>query len=185
MGWRPDRGLDPGRAVASAAVRARLATHDDVDAICRVCAEGYRDTYPDLLEPEQIEAIVGEYCDPERIRGEIGPRPPAWSGWIVAEDDAGTVVCAGAGGMTAADVGEVFVLYAEPRLQRRGAGSAVLDLLTRGQREAGARTQEVAVTPGNEVALAFYAGHGFAVAGRRRPSQQARAEPSLLLRREL
>jgi hypothetical protein len=30
----------------------RLATLDDVDAICALCAEGYRDTYPDLLEPE-------------------------------------------------------------------------------------------------------------------------------------
>jgi GNAT superfamily N-acetyltransferase len=166
-------------------VRARLATQDDAEAICRVCAEGYRDTYPELLEPEQIEAIVGEYCDPERIRGEIDPRPPDWSGWLVAEDDDGTLVCAGAGGMTAADVGEVFLLYAEPRLQRRGAGSTVLDLLTRRQRDAGARAQEVAVTPGNDLALDFYAKHGFVLAGRRAPSQVARAEQSLLLRRAL
>ena len=36
-------------------MRARLATQDDVEAICGICAEGYRDTYPDLLDPEQIE----------------------------------------------------------------------------------------------------------------------------------
>jgi ribosomal protein S18 acetylase RimI-like enzyme len=166
-------------------VRARLATPDDVDAICRVCAEGYRDTYPELLEPEQIEAIVGEFYDPERVRGEIGPALPDWGGWIVAEDGDGTIVRAGGGGMTAPDVGEVFVLYAEPRLQRRRAGSAVLDLLTRQQRHAGARAQEVAVTPGNDVALAFYAKHGFVLAGRRRPYHLARAERSLLLRRDL
>jgi GNAT superfamily N-acetyltransferase len=166
-------------------VRARLATHDDVVAICRICAEGYRDTYPELLEPEQIEAIIGEFYDPDRVRGEIGPALPDWSGWIVAEDADGTLVCAGGGGMTAADVGEVYVLYAEPRLQRRGAGSAVLDLLTRQQREAGARAQEVAVTPGNEGALAFYARHGFALAGRRTPHHAARAEQSLVLRRDL
>jgi ribosomal protein S18 acetylase RimI-like enzyme len=87
--------------------------------------------------------------------------------------------------MTAPDVGELFVLYAEPRLQRRGGGSAVLDFLTRQQREAGARAQEVAVTPGNETALTFYAKHGFALADRRAPYHAARAEQSLVLRRDL
>jgi ribosomal protein S18 acetylase RimI-like enzyme len=166
-------------------MRARPATEDDVDGICRVCAEAYRDTYPDLLEPEQIEAIVGEFYDPDRVRHEIGAALPRWGGWIVAEDEDGTLVCAGGGGMTGPGVGEVFVLYAEPGRQRRGGGSAVLALLTRQQREAGAQAQEVAVTPGNEVALAFYRRHGFEVTGRRDPYHLARAEPSLVLRREL
>jgi GNAT superfamily N-acetyltransferase len=166
-------------------VRTRLATPDDVDAICALCAEAYRDTYPELLEPHQIEAIIGEFYDPERVRGEIGPALPEWGGWIVAEEDDGTLACAGGGGLTAPDVGEVLVLYAEPRLQRGGAGSAVLEALTRQQRDAGARAQEVAVTPGNEVALSFYARHGFVVAGRREPFHVARAEQSLVLRREL
>jgi GNAT superfamily N-acetyltransferase len=108
-------------------IRARPATDDDVDTICRVCAERYRGTYP-------------------------GPARRAPD--------------------------------AEPSRQRRGGGSAILDLLTRQQRAAGARAQEVAVTPGNEVALAFYRRHGFAVAGPE-PYHLARAERSLVLRREL
>jgi ribosomal protein S18 acetylase RimI-like enzyme len=181
MGSRPD----PGPPLPFWRVRTRLATVDDVDAICALCAEAYRDTYPDLLEPQQIEAIIGEFYDPERVRGEIGEALPDWGGGVVAEDDDGTLACAGGGGMAAPDVGEVFVLYAEPRLQRRGAGSAVLDFLTRQQRAAGARVQEVAVTPGNELARAFYAMHGFVVAGRRSSYHAARAEQSLVLRREL
>lgn len=85
-------------------MRARFATPDDVDAICRLCAEAYRDTYPELLEREHIEAIIGELYDSERVRGEIGPALPQWGGWVVADDD-GTLVCAGGGGRTAPDVG--------------------------------------------------------------------------------
>ena len=128
-------------------MRARLATQADVDAICRICADGYRATYPGLLTPAQIENVIADFYTPERVGSEIGVALPAWGGYVLAEDDHGTLLCAGGGGMTAPDVVELYVIYADPRLRRRGGGSAVLPLVSDQQRAAGARVQGVAVNP--------------------------------------
>jgi ribosomal protein S18 acetylase RimI-like enzyme len=166
-------------------VRARLATDADVDAICRICADGYRDTNADLLTVAQIEAIVADFYRPERVGSEIGAALPDWGGWVVAEDDDGTPVCAGGGGMNAPDVGELYVIYADPALRRRGGGTAVLDLVSEQQRGAGARAQEVAVNPGNQLGMSFYRRHRFAAVGTRPPFHPAQDGPSLILRRGL
>ena len=49
-------------------MRARKATADDVAAICRVCADGVRDTHPGLWPPAQIERSI------EVFYTEPGPR---------------------------------------------------------------------------------------------------------------
>ncbi len=41
------------------------------EGIARVCAEGWRDTYSRIYEPERIESVIAEYYRPERIRSEI------------------------------------------------------------------------------------------------------------------
>ena len=144
---------------------ARPATEADAEAIAAVCSAGYRRTYPGLLAPETIEDVVSRYYDVERVRGEVAPAPPGWSGYLVAtdpDDPAGRVVAAGGGGLTEAGAGEVFVLYVDPDLRGRGYGTAVLDLLTRGQVAAGATEQWVSVTKGNTLGLPFYVARGFA-----------------------
>ena len=141
---------------------ARSATPADVEAIARVCGDGYRRTYPALLSPATIEDVVARYYAPDRIRSEIAAAPPGWSGYLVAEDEDGQVVAAGGGGFTAPGVAEVFVLYVDPDRRNRGFGTAVLDLLTQQQIDAGAREQWVSVTKGNTLGLPFYAARGFA-----------------------
>ena len=73
-------------------MHARPATHNDVEAICRICADS-------------------SYT-PERVAREVDTSLPSWGGWFVACDD--VVIAAGAGGMTGAATGELFVLYADP-----------------------------------------------------------------------
>ncbi|WP_380176143.1 GNAT family N-acetyltransferase [Kineococcus sp. DHX-1] len=140
---------------------ARMATESDVEAISRICSDGYRRTYPGLLSTATIEDVVVRYYRPERIQSEVAPAPPGWSGYLVAQDESDRVVAAGGGGLTGEGVGEVFVLYVDPDRRGLGFGTAVLDLLTRQQVDAGAVEQWVSVQKGNTMGIPFYEARGF------------------------
>jgi ribosomal protein S18 acetylase RimI-like enzyme len=134
-----------------------------------------------VYDTDEIERVVGTFYVPERVEAELGPSRE-WGGWWVAER-AGRVVGAGGGGMTGDGVGEVFVLYVEPAQQGHGAGTAVLDAITRGQLAEGAREQWVAVEPRNTQAIAFYRRRGFVE--RERVPAYERAGVSLRMSRPL
>jgi GNAT superfamily N-acetyltransferase len=147
-------------------VRTRRARAPDVEAICRVCAEGWRDTYGDLYTAERIERTIAQFYNPNRVRKELEPSR-GWDGWLVAEDEHGILVAAGGGGMTGPVTGEVFVLYADPARRREGAGTALLEAITEQQRSQGATEQWVAVAEGNEKGIPFYEARGFRRRGKR------------------
>jgi GNAT superfamily N-acetyltransferase len=149
-------------------VRARKATAEDVLTICRICGDGWRETYRDLYPSERIERTIGRFYTPERVAGEIDAAP-GWDGWWVAEDDSRTVVAAGGGGMTGPQTAEIFVLYVDPRRRGEGAGTVVLGAITEVQRRQGARDQWVAVAEGNEKGIPFYEARGFVRRGTRPP----------------
>ncbi|WP_435333014.1 GNAT family N-acetyltransferase [Haloarchaeobius sp. TZWWS8] len=104
------------------------AEQQHVDGICRVCADGWRETYAGILPDEEIEATIEEFYTPVRVEQEVRS-PEDWDGWLVALDDE-EVVGAGGGGLTEPTVGEVFVLYVDPAEKRRGIGSRLLDVMT-------------------------------------------------------
>jgi ribosomal protein S18 acetylase RimI-like enzyme len=163
-------------------VRARRAGIADVDEICRICSEGWRETYRELLDPEEIERVVAEFYAPDRVRGELA-ETAGWDGWWVAVDDDERIVAAGGGGLIAPGSGEVFVLYADPARLGEGGGTAVLTALTDQHRARGATEQWVSVEPGNELGLRFYRSRGFVEKGTR-PAYR-RAGFSLRLWREI
>lgn len=123
-------------------MRARPATLEDVDAICRICGSVYT---------------------PDRVARELVADPPAWGGWFVAEDD--VVVAAGAGGMTGPATAELFVLHVDRGHRGEGAGTALLRAITAQQRGLGATEQWVSVALGNIEGMRFYEGRGFARRG--------------------
>ncbi len=144
-----------------AGVVIRGAEAGDAAGIARVCAEGWRDTYRGIYEPERIEAVIADYYTPERIAAEIAA-PHGWDGWIVAVDG-DAVVGAGGGGVTEPGVGEVFVLYLDPTRRREGIGSLLLDAISEQQRAHGADEQWVSVDPDNAKGIPFYLARGFQV----------------------
>lgn len=146
-------------------VLVRKANVEDVDAICRVCAEGYRATYPSLLPERFIERTIAEFYNPERVRSEIGASE-GWNGWYVAEEN-GVAVGAGGGGMTGPGAGELFVLYVDPRRLGQGIGTRLLDAITEELRAQGAREQWVSTTKDNAKAIPFYKARGFVDRGER------------------
>jgi ribosomal protein S18 acetylase RimI-like enzyme len=136
----------------------------DVDAICRICAATVRETYRGIYPPAEVEGMVGELYRPDLIRAEIGASE-GWWGWVVAEVG-GVIAAAGGGGPSGAGVCELHTLCIDPPMQRRGLGTAVLELFTVQARAAGASLQRISVEPWNTASLAFFRRHGFVARGR-------------------
>ena len=65
------------------------------------------------------------------------------------------MIGAGGGGMIDPGVGEIFVLYLDPKRRHEGVGSLLLDAITEQQRAHGAREQSVSVEPDNAKGLPF------------------------------
>lgn len=147
-------------------VEIRKANIEDAPGIVRVCSEGYRTTYPDLLPQDCIEKIIRDFYYEERVMAEICNVSREWNGWFVAVD-AGQVVGAGGGGFTAEDTAELFVLYLDPERKREGIGSRLLEAITADQLQRGAREQWVSVAKGNRMAIPFYEAVGFRFRGER------------------
>jgi ribosomal protein S18 acetylase RimI-like enzyme len=143
----------------------RRAVVEDVPGICRVCADGWRDTYATLMSPEAIERVIADYYNASRIRREI-VAPIDWNGWWVAEQD-GAVMAAGGGGMLRAGVGELYVLYVDPARHGQGIGTMLLDAITAELRDRGAQEQWVSVAKGNMKGIPFYRARGFVERGER------------------
>src|SRR4051794_4821738 len=177
---RRTTGIAPSPYVV---MRARRATSDDVPPICRICADGWRHTYRGLRSDEEIERVIARFYVPERVSRELDADPPGWGGWWVAVADDGAVVAAGAGGLTAAGTGELFVLYADPARRGEGAGTALLDAISAQQVEFGATEQWVSVGVGNTKGIPFYEARGFVARGTQ-PAYELSGE-SLRYRRSL
>ena len=157
------------------------AERQHVDGICRVCAEGWRETYVGILPDEEIEATIEEFYIPERVAQEVCS-PEGWDGWLVAFDDE-KVVGAGGGGLTEPNVGEVFVLYVDPPEKRRGIGTRLLEAITQQQREQDATEQWVSIVHDNKIGKSFYQKHGFETVGEREAYGDASDRNSLRLKR--
>jgi GNAT superfamily N-acetyltransferase len=149
-------------------VGVRLATADDVEAVCRICEAGYRFVTEPLLPKGLVDEKVAEFYDPVRVAGEVDPTRLTrhWQGYLVAERD-GRVVGAAGGGLVAEDVGQLYVLYLALDHRRTGLGTALLDAVTRQHVDLGATRQRVAVLADNPHGVPFYLARGFREVERR------------------
>lgn len=141
-------------------VEIRKAVFEDARGISKVCSAGYRKTYPELLAESQIEGVIREFYNEERIQKEITEVGQEWNGWFVAVDG-GLVVGAGGGGFTGKESAELFVLYLDPDRKREGIGSKLLLAITEDQLARGAKEQWVSVAKGNMMGIPFYEAVGF------------------------
>jgi GNAT superfamily N-acetyltransferase len=106
----------------------RDARPEDAEAIARVAAASWRDTYRDILEPSFIEEFLATNYAPISLAAAIrraGERED--TRFLVAERDGGIVAYAHFG------VGErgpqLWRIYADPAHYGTGAGSTLLDEL--------------------------------------------------------
>jgi ribosomal protein S18 acetylase RimI-like enzyme len=140
----------------------RPATADDVARICEICSVACWETYRDLLPTAFIERTIRDFYEPDRVGREVEAKPPRWLGYQVVEE-AGRVLGTAGGGITARGVGELYVIYLDPRERNRGLGTLLLDRVVDQLTEAGATEIRLGVIRGNERGLPFYRARGFEV----------------------
>lgn len=164
-------------------VKIIKARQSHVADICRICSDGWRETYRDILPEQEIESTIEEFYNPKRVATEI-ESPKDWDGWLVAIAE-NVVVGTGGGGMINEKMGEVFVIYVDPSQKRKGIGSTLLESITKQQRNQGAIEQWVSIVPENQIARAFYEKHGFELAGERDAYGESTEHSSLRLKRQI
>jgi ribosomal protein S18 acetylase RimI-like enzyme len=135
-----------------------VATPADVPAIREVADAAWWDTYPGVLEPDQIRAGLERLYDPEFLTEVLEERDDLL--FILAERE-GAVVGFASAQQTFADEVELFTLFVHPDHQRDGVGTGLLEAVETSAREAGVDRLRTGVLSGNRVARAFFEGHGF------------------------
>ncbi|OEH93562.1 GNAT family N-acetyltransferase [Bacillus solimangrovi] len=141
-------------------IEYRKARLEDVKGIIQVCSDGYRNTYPELIQMDHIENIIMEYYNENRIKNELSNISQEWNGWFVAVEN-GQVIGAGGGGFVAPEIAELYVIYLNPNRKREGIGSNLLAIITEDQIKRGAKQQYVSVIKGNLIGTPFYEKVGF------------------------
>ena len=178
-----DDGTD--LAIVVGMITVRPARAGDVDRIRRICIEGWRDAYEGLVPESYIERSVAAFYGRERILREIEDHD-GWTGWVVAEDGE-RLLGAGAGGISRSGAAELYVLYVDPRRRDEGAGTALLDEISRRLVTEGATEMWVSVVKGNEKGIPFYRARGFEVMYEER-AYDSRADENVIalrMRRQL
>lgn len=141
-------------------ITIKKATKEHIEGIAHVCINAYWATYHDLLSEAYIERMIQEFYTYDRLLEDVTKTNRMWNGWIVAIEH-GEVVGAGAGGMISENHGELFVLYTNPQQRNTGIGTMILDTVTKGLKEYGAKEQWVSVTKYNQKGIPFYEAKGF------------------------
>ena len=142
----------------------RAATEADAGAIAGIHVRGWRAAYRGLMPDAYLDAL-----DPDewaqRHRGRILIPEPGMTRWVV-ERKGGPVIAFAAIGPArepwpAPNCGEVYAIYVEPDLRRRGAGRALLTRAVETFRSQGFGTGTLWVLRDNAPARSFYQAIGW------------------------
>ncbi|MBG9981413.1 GNAT family N-acetyltransferase [Facklamia sp. DSM 111018] len=143
----------------------RKALHSDINQIIEICSNSYLDTYHLIYTREEINSVISEFYNENRIKKEIINNNREWQGYYVAETNKRVVGCIG-GGMISNKDAEIFVLYLDLKYKNRGIGTMLIRFLTTIQKETyNAKKQYVSVTQSNLSAIRFYEKNGFNIIG--------------------
>jgi diamine N-acetyltransferase len=134
----------------------RPATEADIPLLRDLAQRIWRECYPGIITPEQIEFMLGWMYSEEEIRRQLAAKIP----WDIAEDD-GTAI--GYLSYQPEPDGRVKIskLYVLPSHQRRGFGQQLLAHLCTKARALGAAEVWLQVNKRNEHAIAAYVKAGF------------------------
>lgn len=143
-------------------IKVRFATKEDAKHISDICSKAWEVTYADIYSKEYIDKVIEEFYNIVRITKESSESSPHWHGYIVAHVHQKILGCIG--GAIDGETGFIYVLYVDPKHKGQGVGSALLNFLTKYQKENyGITRQEVFVTTGNMMGIPFYEKNGFEI----------------------
>lgn len=142
-------------------IQLRRATPWDAQEMREVFIKSQWFTYENLYTTADIQKLIKEYYNINRIKKETEVESEEWHGYYIAEvgrEIAGII----GGGLIEEEVGEVYVLYVNPSLRGKGIGTRLLNYFTKIQKHTyGAKTQWVAVAKGNQFGIPFYESKNF------------------------
>lgn len=140
------------------APRVRLATEDDLPAVCRIINHFIENSFVNFrTEPQSVDEWRGDW---RRLHSQFP--------WLVATDDrvVGVAYAAPWHGRAAYQWTVEATVYVDPSWQRRGVGDALYaELLARLRREGFHSVVAVIALP-NEPSVRLHERHGFVRAGR-------------------
>jgi len=148
----------PRRTLASA--RILPATEDDLPALAELAGNIWRQHYPGIISPEQIDYMLGKMYALEALREQIRTQGIQFVRLLVGERFVGF---ASYGPATAPGVMKLHKCYLLPEMHGRGYGTLLLQHCDREARHRGAHRLILAVNKHNAKAVAAYQRNGFAV----------------------
>lgn len=157
----------------------RPATNADLEAVQRLLAMTWHDTYDATMGQEKVDEISGRWHRVEALARDLAA---AGSLFLIAEEEgaiAGHAYAAPSPGGGA----RLSRLYVLPTHQGRGLGALLLDAVVLALPEAHSLVLEVEET--NVAARRFYGRHGFAVTGRTASCGRDSGVPAILMERRL
>ncbi|MFL8952844.1 GNAT family N-acetyltransferase [Helcococcus kunzii] len=141
-------------------LKIRFATIEDAKDISDICSKAWRITYANLYSKQYIDKVIDELFTIDRIVKECRESSSDWHGYIVAHDGQHILGCIG--GASESETGFIYIFYVDPDYKGQGIGSALLEFLTKYQKENyGINRQEVYVTTDNMLGIPFYKKCGF------------------------
>jgi len=152
--------MDPRTAAAGCVIEPLREA--DVETVAALAREIWHAHYPGIIGVAQIEYMLAQRYDPQRIRGELARQDLWWYKLLVRGDMAGYASWQREpDGVTM----KIDKLYVHPRQQRRGCGGLLIARAAVDARRQGCRELVLAVNRGNGQAIAAYRKHGFGVRG--------------------
>lgn len=137
-------------------MKTRHARSDDVSAIKRIAEETWEADYPEILHRENIDEVVHEWYDDERIRDELSNEDAII---MVAEEDGDVVGFAH--GIWARRTGHILRVYVHPDHRGKGFGRELLATVRDALLRRGSDRIQAMVLADNELGNEFYQQAGF------------------------
>jgi ribosomal protein S18 acetylase RimI-like enzyme len=132
---------------------------DDVETLCRLACDIWRQHYPAIIGSAQTEYMLAQRYVPAIIRDELA-RGDIW--WDVLRVNEEMIAFASSFPTEAGEV-KLDKLYVHPARQREGYGGMLLAHTCERARQRGYVTLVLAVNRHNEKAIAAYRKHGFEI----------------------
>jgi GNAT superfamily N-acetyltransferase len=133
---------------------------EHLPALVELAGVIWRQHYPGIISPAQIEHMLGKMYSLDKLREEIRSQGILFYRLIV---DGQMVGFASIGPLDAPEVWKLHKLYLLPELHGRGYGSLLLQHCEREVRQLGARRLHLAVNKRNLRPIAAYERNGFKV----------------------
>ncbi len=137
------------------------ATEDHLPALAKLAGVIWRQHYPGIISPAQIDYMLARMYSLDTLREQIQSRDIWFVRLLVADRFVGFASC---GPTPEAGVSKLHKCYLLPEMHGRGLGSLLLQHCERAVHRLGARRLILAVNKRNLKAVAAYQRNGFTVA---------------------